>query len=157
MADGSTGRRRVIAQNRRARHDYLIEETVEAGLVLLGTEVRSLREGRASISESYAAAEDGGLVLLNSHIPEYPPAGRFNHDPKRPRKLLLHHRQIARLAGAVTRQGYTLVPLSLYFNERGLAKVELGLARGKRKHDKRAAEKERAWKREKERLLRERG
>jgi SsrA-binding protein len=157
MAHGSAGQRRVVAQNRKARHNYLIEETFEAGIVLVGTEVKSLRQGRASITESYAAADDGELFLVNSHIPEYPAAGRFNHEPRRRRKLLLHRRQIARLVGAVTREGYTLVPLSLYFTEGGRAKVEIGLARGKKKHDKRATEKERAWAREKARLLRARG
>lgn len=154
MARESKGHRKVVAQNRRARHDYAIEETLEAGIALLGTEVKSLRLGRASLSESYAAEEKGEIVLINSHIPEYPPAGRFNHEPRRPRKLLLHRRQIAKLIGAVRREGYTLVPLSLYFDEKGRAKVELGVARGKRKVDKRAAEKERAWARQKARLLR---
>jgi SsrA-binding protein len=154
VARASKGTRRVVAQNRRARHDYAIEETLEAGIVLVGTEVKSLRLGRASLSESYATEEKGEIVLINSHIPEYPPAGRFNHEPRRPRKLLLHRRQIGKLIGAVRREGYTLVPLSLYFDERGRAKVELGIARGKRKVDKRAAEKERAWERQKARLLR---
>ena len=147
--------RRVIAQNRKARHDYLIESTLEAGIMLTGTEVKSLRAGRASINESYAAEQGGELYLINSHIPEYPPAGRFNHEPRRPRKLLLHKRQMTQLIGAITREGYTLVPLSIYFNEKGRAKVELGLAKGKKKHDKRAAEKERDWQRQKARLLRD--
>lgn len=146
--------RRVVAQNRKARHNYAIEETVEAGIVLTGTEVKSLRAGRASISECYAAEEGGELYLINSHIPEYPPAGRFNHEPRRPRKLLLHRRQIEKLVGAITREGYTLVPLSIYFDKRGMAKVELGLGRGKKKHDKRAAIKERDWQRQKQRLVR---
>jgi SsrA-binding protein len=152
MALGSKGR--AVAENRKARRDYLIEETLEAGLVLVGTEVKSLRLGRASINESYAAERGGELYLLNANIAEFPPAGPFNHEPKRPRKLLLHRREIARLIGAVAREGYTLVPLSLYFNERGRAKVRLGLARGRKKYDKRALEKERAWQREKARLLR---
>ncbi len=155
MALGSKGR--VVAENRKARHDYLIEEALEAGLVLVGTEVKSLRLGRASLNESYATERDGELYLLNANIAEFPPAGPFNHEPKRPRKLLLHRREIARLIGAITRQGYTLVPLSLYFNERGRAKVKLGLARGRKKYDKRALEKERAWQREKARLMRGRG
>lgn len=155
VAVGAKGR--AVAENRKARRDYLIEETLEAGLVLVGTEVKSLRLGRASINESYAAERDGEIYLLNSNIAEFPPAGPFNHEPKRPRKLLLHRREIARLIGAVTREGYTLVPLSLYFNERGHAKVRLGLARGRKKYDKRALEKERAWQREKARLLRGRG
>ena len=147
----------LVAQNRKARHNYLIEESLEAGLVLTGTEVKSLRQGRASIAEAYAADEGGELFLFNSHIPVYEAAGRFNHQPKRPRKLLLHSRELARLIGLIRREGYTLVPLSLYFNERGIAKVELGLARGKRKIDKRESEKRRDWQRQKARLMRERG
>ncbi len=127
----------LVAKNRKARHNYLIEESLEAGLVLAGTEVKSLRQGRASIVEAYAADQQGELYLFNSHIPIYDAAGRFNHQPKRLRKLLLHSRELARLIGLIRREGYTLVPLSLYFNERGIAKVELGLARGKRKVDKR--------------------
>jgi SsrA-binding protein len=155
MAKPASGAKRVIAQNRKARHDYLIESTVEAGIMLTGTEVKSLRAGRASIAESYAAEQGNEIYLINSHIPEYPPAGRFNHEPRRPRKLLLHKRQMTQLIGAITREGYTLVPLSIYFNEKGRAKVELGLAKGKKKHDKRAAEKERDWQRQKARLLRD--
>ncbi len=147
----------LIAQNRKARHNYLIEESLEAGLVLAGTEVKSLRQGRASIVEAYAADQQGELYLFNSHIPIYDAAGRFNHQPKRLRKLLLHSRELARLIGLIRREGYTLVPLSLYFNERGIAKVELGLARGKRKVDKRETEKRRDWQRQKARLMRERG
>jgi len=146
--------RRVVAQNRKARYNYSIEDTIEAGIVLTGTEVKSLRAGRGSINECYAAERDGDLYLVNSHIPVYPPAGRFNHEPRRARKLLLHRRQLAKLVGAITREGYTLVPLSIYFNERGRAKVELGLGRGKKKHDKRAAIKERDWQRQKRRLIR---
>jgi len=151
------GGRVLVAQNRKARHDYLIEDSLEAGLVLTGTEVKSLRQGRASIVEAYAADEKGDLYLFNSHIPIYDAAGRFNHQPKRPRKLLLHRRELARLIGLIRREGYTLVPLSLYFTERGIAKVELGLARGKRKVDKRETQKRRDWQRQKARLLRERG
>ena len=147
--------RRVIAQNRKARYNYAIEETFEAGIALTGTEVKSLRAGRGSINESYAAEQSGELYLINSHIPEYPPAGRFNHEPRRARKLLLHRRQIEKLIGAITREGYTLVPLSIYFDKRGFAKVELGLGRGKKKHDKREAIKERDWQRQKRRMLRE--
>ena len=147
----------LVAQNRKARHNYLIEDSLEAGLVLTGTEVKSLRQGRASIVEAYAADDGGELFLFNSHIPIYDPAGRFNHQPKRARKLLLHSREMARLIGLIRREGYTLVPLSLYFNERGIAKVELGLARGKRKVDKRETEKRRDWQRQKARLMRERG
>lgn len=147
----------LVAQNRKARHNYLIEDSLEAGLVLTGTEVKSLRQGRASIVEAYAADEGGELYLFNCHIPVYDAAGRFNHQPKRARKLLLHSRELARLIGLIRREGYTLVPLSLYFNERGIAKVELGLARGKRKVDKRESEKRRDWQRQKARLMRERG
>jgi len=144
---------RFIAQNRRARHDYLIQETLEAGLVLAGTEVKVLRKGGVSINESYAAERDGELYLMNANIPEYAPA-RVNHEPRRARKLLVRRRELNKLMGAVTRDGMTLVPLSLYFNERGRAKVELGLAKGKRKADKRAAEKERDWQRAKGRIMR---
>ncbi len=147
----------LVAQNRKARHNYLIEESLEVGLVLAGSEVESLRQGRASIVEAYAADQQGELYLFNSHIPIYDAAGRFNHQPKRPRKLLLHSRELARLIGLIRREGYTLVPLSLYFNERGIAKVELGLGRGKRKVDKRETEKRRDWQRQKARLMRERG
>ncbi len=151
------GAKTLVAQNRKARHNYLIEETLEAGVVLMGTEVKSLRAGRASIGESYAAEEGGELYLLNAHIPEYPAASRFNHAPKRPRKLLVHNRELRRLLGQIQREGYTLVPLRLYFNPRGIAKVELGLARGKRKVDKRETEKKRDWQREKARLMRAKG
>lgn len=147
----------LVAQNRKARHNYQIEESLEAGLVLTGTEVKSLRQGRASIVEAYAADQQGELYLFNSHIPIYDAAGRFNHQPKRARKLLLHSRELARLIGLIRREGYTLVPLSLYFNERGIAKVELGLARGKRRVDKRETEKRRDWQRQKARLMRDRG
>ncbi len=150
------GGRRPVARNRRAFHDYHIEERIEAGLQLTGTEVKSLRQGRANINEAYAGEMNGELWLFNAHIPEYAPAGRFNHEPRRPRKLLLKKREMERLIGAVRRRGYTLVPLSLYFNPRGWAKVELGLAVGKKKYDKRAAEREREWQRQKARLLRHR-
>jgi len=149
------GDERYVAQNRRARHDYLIEDTVEAGLMLAATEVKVLRQGLASIVEAYAAERGGELFLLNAHFPIYPPS-RFNHEPRRPRKLLLHRREINKLMGAVKREGVTLVPLSVYFNERGRAKVELGLAKGKRKSDKREAEKARDWQRDKARIMRER-
>jgi len=148
---------RLAAQNRKARHDYIIEDTFEAGIVLLGTQVKSLRQGRASIGEAFAAERDGELFLFNAYIPEYEAANRFNHEPRRPRKLLMHRREIARLIGLIQRGGMTLVPLSIYFNERGVAKVQLGLARGKRKVDKREAEKARDWEREKARLMREKG
>ncbi len=147
----------LVAQNRKARHNYQIEDTLEAGLVLTGTEVKSLRQGRASIGEAYAADDGGDLYLINAQIPVYEAANRFNHEPKRPRKLLVHRRERSRLIGLVQRQGYTLVPLRLYFNNRGIAKVELGLARGKRQVDKRETEKQRDWQRQKARLMREKG
>jgi len=145
-----------IAQNRRARHDYLIESTIEAGLMLMGSEVKVLRQGGVSINEAFAAEREGALYLMNANIPVYAPA-RVNHEPRRARKLLLHKKELNRLMGAVTREHMTLVPLGLYFNKRGIAKVALGLAKGKRKEDKRAAEKERDWKRQKGRILRASG
>lgn len=148
---------RVVAHNRRATHDFFIEEKVEAGLVLTGSEVKSLRHGRASINEAYASEENGELYLINSHFSEYGPANRFGHEPKRPRKLLVHRREQDRLFGKMRRDGYTLVPLSIYFNERGLAKLALGVAKGKRKQDKREDVKKRDWQRQKARLLREKG
>lgn len=155
MAKDTTPRR-FAAQNRRARHDYLIESTLETGMQLTGTEVKSLREGRASIAEAYAGEKNGELYLLNAHIPEYP-SSRFNHEPRRPRKLLVHKREMRKLLGAVTREGKTLVPLAIYFNKRGRAKLDLALASGKHKSDKRAAIKERDWKREQARLMRGKG
>jgi len=149
--------RKIVSENRRARHDYYIEDVVEAGLVLTGTEVKALREGRATIAEAYASPENGGIWLLNANIPEYSAGNRENHLPKRPRKLLLRAREIARLSQAVDRKGYTLAPLRLYFNERGIAKIEIGLALGKKGHDKRETIKERDWSRQKQRLMRERG
>ena len=147
---------RIAAQNRKARHDYILEDTVEAGIALVGTEVKALREGHGNLNDAYAAPQDGEIWLFNAYIPPYKAANRENHETRRPRKLLLHRRQIDKLSGAVARAGATLVPLSIYFNERGRAKVELALATGKKKHDKRAAEKERDWKRQKARLLRTR-
>ena len=147
----------LIAENRRARFDYFLEDRVEAGLALTGSEVKSRRAGRANIAESYAAVEGREIALVNAHIPEYGPANRFNHEPRRPRRLLLHRRELDKLIGAVQREGRTLVPTRLYFNERGLVKLELALARGKKAHDKRAAEADRDWKREQGRLMRERG
>ena len=146
---------RYVAQNRRARHDYLIEDTIEAGVVLQGTEVKVLRQGQASIAEAYADQNGGELFLVNANIPEYAASAHFNHQPRRPRKLLLHRKQMNRLLGAIQRDGITVVPLSIYFNERGRAKVELGLARGKRKADKRQAEKQRDWQRSRARILRD--
>ena len=148
---------KLIAENRRARFDYFIEETVEAGLVLTGTEVKSLRLGRANIAESYAASEGGGITLVNAYIPEYAPASRFNHEPRRVRKLLLHRKEIGRLAGAVQREGRTLIPLRLYWDAKGRAKLEIAVAKGKKAHDKRAAEAERDWQRDKARLMRDLG
>jgi len=145
----------IAAQNRRARHDFSIEENFEAGIMLSGSEVKSLRAGRATITEAYAQEENGELYLLNAYIPEYDAASHFSHEPKRPRKLLLHRREIAKLDIAVNRKGMSLVPLSIYFNERGLAKVDLALARGKQKADKRADLKDRDWKRQQSRLLHE--
>ena len=148
---------RIAAENRRARFDYEIGETFEAGLVLAGTEVKALRTGRATIAESYAHVDKAGEVfLVNATIPEYLQANRFNHEPKRPRKLLLKSREISRIAKAVEREGMTLVPLKIYFNERGRAKIQVALGRGKKLHDKRETEKKRDWNREKSRLLRAR-
>jgi len=148
---------KLITENRRARFDYFLDEKLEAGLALTGTEVKALREGRANIAESYVGVEGRELALINAHIPEYGPANRFNHAPRRHRKLLMHRRQIDRLIGAAQREGRTLVPTRLYFNDRGMVKLEVALARGKKAHDKRAAESERDWKREQGRLMRERG
>ena len=148
---------KIVADNRKARFNYQIGETFEACIALTGTEVKSLRLGKASIGESYADARRGEIWLVNSNIPEYLQASRFNHAPKRPRKLLLHRRQINKLIGAVEREGMTLVPLKLYFNEKGRAKVELALARGKKLHDKRETEKRRSWERERGRLMRQKG
>ena len=148
---------RVVADNRKARFNYEIGEVLEAGIALTGTEVKSLRQGKAAIAESYADARNGEIWLINCNIAEYLQAGRFNHAPKRQRRLLLHRRQINKLAGAVEREGMTLVPLKLYFNEKGRAKLELALARGKKLHDKRETEKKRSWERERGRLLRAKG
>ena len=148
---------KLIAENRRARFDYFLEDKHEAGLVLTGTEVKALREGRANIAESYAAVEGREIALINAHIPEYGPANRFNHEPRRPRRLLLHRRELDKLIGAVQREGRTLVPTRLYFNDKGLVKLEIALAKGKKAHDKREAESERDWKREQGRLMRDRG
>ena len=148
---------RIVAQNRRARFDYFIDENIEAGIVLAGSEVKSLREGKASIQESYAGDMEGELYLFNAHIPEYSHAGYQSHEPKRPRKLLVHRKERDRLLGAVKRQGVTLVPLSLYFTPRGIAKLDIGLARGKHHYDKRETSKQRDWQREKARVMREKG
>jgi SsrA-binding protein len=157
MAAKPERRFKLVADNRKARFNYEIGERFEAGLVLTGSEVKSLRAGRATIAESYADARGGEIWLINANIPEYRQAGRFNHAPKRPRKLLLHQRQIDRLAGAVEREGMTVVPLKLYFNEKGRAKLEIALAKGKKLHDKRETLKKRSWERERGRLLRQKG
>jgi SsrA-binding protein len=149
--------RKIVAENRKARYSYQIGETFEAGIQLAGTEVKSLRQAKANIAESYVSPEGGEIWLINSNIPEYLQANRFNHEPTRRRKLLLHKRQAERLVGAVQREGMTIVPLRLYFNERGRAKVEIALAKGKQVHDKRETEKARDWAREKGRILRDKG
>ncbi len=148
---------RTVADNRKARFNYEILETYEAGIALTGTEVKSLRGGKATIGEAYAGPSGEELFLFNAYIPEYLQANRFNHETRRPRRLLLHKRQINKLIGATQREGFTVIPLKIYFNERGRAKVELGLGRGKKLHDKRETEKERSWNRERARLMREKG
>ena len=148
---------KIVAENRRARYDYAIDTVYEAGIALTGTEVKALRSGQGSIAESYAEVKDEQIWLINSNIPEYSHGNRENHEPKRPRKLLLHAREITKLHGAVNRQGMTLVPLSVFFNGRGRAKVELALAKGKKAPDKRAATKEREWKRDQGRIMRDKG
>jgi len=150
---------RSVAENRRARFDYFIEDTLEAGIVLMGSEVKSLRDGKANIAESYASVENGELWLINAHIPQFShaKAAAFSHDERRPRKLLVNRRELARLWQATARQGMTIVPLRLYFNQRGIAKVLLGVAKGKKAPDKRATEAKRDWQRDKARLLRDRG
>jgi len=154
MAKKSDPEKKVVADNRKARFSYFIEDTLEAGLMLYGSEVKSLRNGRSTIAESYAYAKDGELFLVNSYIPEYTQASRFNHEPRRQRKLLVHKREAGKLAAAIQREGMTLVPLRLYFNPKGIAKIELGIAKGKKLHDKRETEKNRDWQRDKARLMR---
>jgi SsrA-binding protein len=148
---------KIVAENRRARYEYFLEQFFEAGIALTGTEVKSLRFGEGTIAESYAEVKDGQVSLINANIPEYNFGNRFNHEPKRPRKLLLHEREIEKMKHGVGREGMTLIPLSIYFNSKGRAKVELALAKGKKLHDKRETSKERDWKREQGRLLRDRG
>jgi SsrA-binding protein len=150
-------KKKIVAENRRARFDYAIEDVYEAGIALTGTEVKSLRFGEGSIAESYAEVKDGQVWLINANIPEFSHGNRFNHEPKRPRKLLLHEREINKMFGAVMRQGLTLVPLSVYFNGRGRAKVEIAIARGRKAADKRDYQKEKDWKREQGRLMRQHG
>ena len=157
MAEKKPRTLKVIADNRKARFNYEIGEVVEAGIALTGTEVKSLRQGRANIAESYADAKGGEIWLVNANIPEYLQASRFNHAPKRPRKLLLHRRQINKLAAAVDREGMTIVPLKLFFNDKGRAQIEIALGRGKKLHDKRESEKKRSWERERGRLMRLKG
>ena len=147
---------KIAAENRRARHEYTILDTLEAGIVLAGTEVKSLRAGRSNLAEAYAGQQHGELYLFNAYIPEYQVKTAFSHETRRPRNLLVHRKEMRKLLGAITREGMTLVPLSIFFNDRGLAKVQLGLAKGRKLHDKRAAEKERDWQREKARVLRNR-
>jgi SsrA-binding protein len=155
---GNVGNKvKTVAENRRARFEYFIEDVTEAGIALAGTEVKALRGGQGSIAESYAEVKDGQMWLVNANIPEFSHGNRFNHEPKRPRKLLLHAREIERMGSAVARQGMSIVPLSVYFNDRGRAKVELALGRGKKLHDKRETIKERDWKRDAARLMRDRG
>ena len=157
MAEKNERPIKMVAENRKARFNYAVEDTVEAGIALTGTEVKSIRNGKSTIAESYADPKDGEIWLINANIPEYLQANRFNHEPKRPRKLLLHRKQINKLMGAVERQGMTLVPLKMYFNERGRVKLQLALAKGKQLHDKRDTEKKRDWNREKGRILRAKG
>lgn len=157
MAKKAEPKLKIAADNRKARFNYAIGEAFEAGIALTGTEIKSLRNGKATIAESYADAKDGEIWLVNSNIPEYLQANRNNHAPKRPRKLLLHKRQINKLIGAVEKEGMTIVPLKIYFNERGRAKVEIALAKGKKLHDKRDTEKKRDWQRERGRLIRDKG
>jgi SsrA-binding protein len=157
MAEKTPRPFKIIAENRKARFNYEIGEVVEAGIALTGTEVKSLRQGKATIAESYADAKRGEIWLVNANIPEYLQASRFNHAPKRPRKLLLHKRQIHKFAVAVEREGMTIVPLRIYFNAKGRAKIAIALGRGKKLHDKRDTEKTRDWNRDKSRLMRDRG
>jgi SsrA-binding protein len=158
MAAKEKDGRRIVAENRQARHEYFLTEMLEAGLQLTGTEVKSLRKGQSNIAESYASVEEGGLWLINSYIPEYQGAGRFfQHEPRRKRRLLLHAKEIHKLAIAVERQGMTIVPVELYFNERGMAKLKIALAQGKKLHDKRETAKKRDWNREKARIMRDKG
>ena len=157
MAPKPQSKSKVIAENRRARFDYFLEDNIEAGIQLLGTEIKALRDGRANIAESYAAVEGREIVLVNADIPPYKQANRFNHEPRRHRKLLLHRKQIDKLIGAVQRDGRTIIPVRLYLNEAGKAKLEIALAKGKKNHDKRETEAARDWQRDKARLMRDKG
>jgi SsrA-binding protein len=157
MAPRKDAPRRSVAENRKARYEYEISDTFEAGIVLTGSEVKSLRQGKANIAESYATEEGGEIYIINANIQTYKDANRFNHDERRPRKLLLHKKEISKLIGAIQREGMTLIPLRLFFNDKGRAKLDIGLAKGKKLHDKRQTEKNRDWDRQKARLLREKG
>lgn len=157
MAKKKDDERKVVAENRKARYSYAIDGTLEAGLQLLGSEVKALRSGKATIAESYAQAKDGEIYLINAYIPEYAMASRFNHEPRRPRKLLVRKAEAKKLAAATQREGMTLIPLRIYFTPKGVAKIELGIARGKKLHDKRETEKSRDWARDKARLMRTKG
>ncbi len=157
MAKKADPERKVVADNRKARYAYAIDETIEAGMMLMGSEVKSLRAGKATIAESYAFAKDGEIWLVNAYIPEYLMANRFNHEPKRMRKLLVRKTEARKLSVAVQREGMTLIPLRVYFNPKGIAKIELGIAKGKKLHDKRETEKQRDWQRDKARLMRAKG
>jgi SsrA-binding protein len=157
MAKKKDDDRKIVADNRKARFAYAIESSLEAGIMLTGSEVKSLRTGRATISESYAHARDGEIFWVNAHIPEYTQANRFGHEPRRVRKLLVHKREVAKLSIAMQREGMTLIPLKLYFTPKGIAKLELGIAKGKKLHDKRETEKKRDWQRDKARLMRDKG
>jgi SsrA-binding protein len=157
MSEAKVQARKLIAENRRARFDYFLEDSVEAGLVLTGSEVKSLRQGRANIAESYAAAEGREITLINAYIPEYAGANRFNHEPRRPRRVLLHRRQIDKMIAAIQREGRTMVPVKLFFDEKGRVKLEIAMAKGKKLHDKRATEADRDWKRDQGRLMRNLG
>src|ERR1700761_523908 len=157
MAKKKVAEQKIVADNRKARHNYFIESTLEAGIMLMGSEVKSLRTGKATIAESYAQAKDGEIFLVNAYIPEYLMANRFNHEPRRIRKILVHKREASRLSAAIQREGMTLIPLRVYFNPKGIAKIELGIAKGKKLHDKRETEKQRDWQRDKARLMRNKG
>ncbi len=157
MAKKKDDDRKIVADNRKARFSYYIESSLEAGIALMGSEVKSLRTGKATIGESYAQAKDGEIFLVNAYIPEYNKAARFGHEPRRMRKLLVHKREAAKLSIAIQREGMTLIPLKLYFTPKGIAKLELGIAKGKKTHDKRETEKKRDWARDKARLMRDKG
>jgi len=157
MAKKKDDGRKIVAENRKARFSYAIESTLEAGIQLMGSEVKSLRGGKATIAESYAHAKDGELFLVNAYIPEYLMANRFNHEPRRARKVLVHKAEVRKLSAAIQREGMTLIPLKLYFTPKGIAKLELGIAKGKKLHDKRETEKQRDWQRDKARLMRVKG